>query len=273
MATPSPFKRIWRYVKAALTFRFDELADPRIQLEQAIQEASENHQRLKESAASVIANQKQTQLKLERRSGELEQLQVNARQALLMAEDARTGGDDAKAAQFEATAETIATKLVAVENEVDDLQEMLLQAAKHTDQAKAAVDQSSHLLRQKMAEKDKLVGQIDRAKMNESMNEAMSTLTESVGKDVPTFSEVQEKIERRLARAQGARELGQDSAESRMLEVERASANVEAKARLSQLRSELGLSRGESPAPSPAADQTAPATRPGDTPGTGQAAT
>ena len=59
-------KRMWKYLTAALTGKFDEMADPKIQLEQAIAEAQDQQRRLKEQAANVIANQKQTEMRLNR---------------------------------------------------------------------------------------------------------------------------------------------------------------------------------------------------------------
>ena len=47
-------KKQWNYLVAKLTGRFDEKADPKVQLEQAIAEAQNQHKRLKEQAANVI---------------------------------------------------------------------------------------------------------------------------------------------------------------------------------------------------------------------------
>ena len=47
--------RRWKYLTAKLSGRFDETADPKVQLEQAIGEAHEQHRRLKDQAANVIA--------------------------------------------------------------------------------------------------------------------------------------------------------------------------------------------------------------------------
>ena len=58
---------------------------------------------------------------------------------------------------------------------------------------------------------------------------------------VPTFESVREKIETRYAKAKGMAELQDMSVESKMLEVEQASINVEAQARLSEIRSKLGI--------------------------------
>ena len=48
------------------------------------------------------------------------------------------------------------------------------------------MQQNSRVLQQKLAEKQKLLGQLDQAKMQEQMNKAMSSLSEQVGEDVPT---------------------------------------------------------------------------------------
>ncbi|HEV2769071.1 MAG TPA: PspA/IM30 family protein, partial [Solirubrobacteraceae bacterium] len=55
-------QRAWRYLTAALTGKFNEVADPKVQLEQAITEAQDQHRRLIEQAANVVANQKQTEM-------------------------------------------------------------------------------------------------------------------------------------------------------------------------------------------------------------------
>jgi phage shock protein A len=235
------FKKWWKYLTAKLTGSFNERADPKVQLEQAIAEAQNQHRRLKEQAANVIANQKQGELRLNAKMTELEKLNANARQALIMASDAQKSGDAAKAAQYNSAAETIANQLIQVEKDVESLKSMVLESAQASDQAKAAVAQNSRLLQEKIAEKSKLLSQLDQAKMQEEMNAAMAQLTETVGADVPTLSEVQDKIQARYAKAKAHAELSETSVESRVLEVEQATANVEAQGRLSELRAELGL--------------------------------
>ena len=93
-------RRWWRYLTAKLTGKFNENADPKIQLEQAIIEAQEQHRRLNEQAANVIANQKQTEMRLNRALEELEKVNANARQAVLMADEAHKKGDAAKATEY-----------------------------------------------------------------------------------------------------------------------------------------------------------------------------
>jgi phage shock protein A len=233
---------------------FNEKADPKIQLEQAITESQEQHRRLKEQAANVIANQKQADMRLTAALEELEKLNRNVSQAVLMAEEATKSGDTKKTQEFTDAAEAFANQLIAKEREVENMKAMSLQATEAAEKAKAAVQQNSRLLQQKLSEKQQLMSQLDQAKMQEQMNTAMSTLTEEVGQDVPTLSEVQAKIESRYAKAMGTSELQDMSVESKMLEVEQASMHTEAQARLSEIRSRLGIT--EAPA---AATQTSAA--------------
>jgi phage shock protein A len=239
-------RRWWNYATAKLTGKFNEKADPSVQLEQAIREAQDQHRRLKEQAANVIASQKQAELRLNKRMNELEKLNANARQALVMADDAQRTGDSTKATQLTSAAETIATQLIQVEKDVGDLKALVLQSTQASDQAKAAVAQNSAALQQKIAERAKLLSQLEQAKMQEQMNKAMATLGEAVGEDVPTLNEVRDKIEARYAKAKAVAELGTSEVDESIREIEEATANVAAQDRLSELRSELGLESGAS---------------------------
>ncbi len=249
-------KKWWKYLGAKFNRSFEKNADPAVQLEQALTEAQQQHRRLKEQAANVIASQKQAEIRLNGKMTELEKLNANARQALMMAADADKAGDAAKSQQYNTAAETIANQLILVEKDVESLKSMVMESTQASDQAKAAVAQNSRLLQEKLAEKNKLLSQLEQARMQEEMNSAMAQLNETVGDDVPTLKEVQEKIEARYAKAKATAELGETSVQSRILEVEQATANVEAQSRLSQLRAELGL---DSPAAPAAVEQPKPA--------------
>jgi phage shock protein A len=238
------FKRWWRYLTARGNAAFNEAADPKVQLEQAIQEAQEQHRRLKEQAANVIANQKQTEIRLNRTMEEYEKISKNARQAVLMADDASKRGDQTKLSEYTSAAEAFANRMIALETEVEDLKSLHLQASQAADQAKSAVNQNSNALQKKLGERQKLMSQLDQAKMQEQLNKAMSSLSETVGDEVPSFDEVREKVEARYAKAKGASELNAASIEGRMVEVEQAALNVEAQGRLNELRAQLGIETG-----------------------------
>src|SRR4051794_38633469 len=143
------FRRWWKYLTAKMSGSFNERADPKVQLEQAITEAQDQHRRLREQAANVIANQKQTELRLNRALEEMEKVGANTRQALVMAHDAEVKGDAKKAGEMNAAAESFATRSIALERDVEDLKTLHFQAAQAADQAKAAVQQNSTALQAK----------------------------------------------------------------------------------------------------------------------------
>jgi len=234
-------KRWWRYVGTKFGMRLEERADPKVQLEQAIREARAQHRRLIEQATNVIANQKQTERQLERTIDEYERANASARQALVLSDEQVRAGNNEKAISYNQAAEAFASRIVSLEAQVGQLRGQLLETTQASEKAKAAVAQNSTALQKKLAERQQLLSQLDQARMQEEMNKAMGQLSESVDEDVPTFDEVRAKIEKRLARAQAATEIGGASVETKMLEVEQAQMSAEAQARLGSLRAELGL--------------------------------
>jgi phage shock protein A len=241
-------KRWWKYLGAKANTELDDRADPRVQLEQAMADAQDQHRRLKEQAANVIANQRQAEIRLNRSMEEYERLTANARQALVMADQAARAGDNTRSLEYTTTAEAFANRLVAVEQEVEDTKALVLQSAQAAEQAKAAVAQNAALLQKKLVERQKLMSQLDQAKMQEQMNRSVASLSATVGEDVPTFAEVREKIDIRYARAKGMSELADEAVPNRMLEVEQATLNAEAVARLDALREQMGLPMPQPPA-------------------------
>ena len=235
-------KKWWKYLGARLGVAFDTHADPKVQLEQAIAEAKDQHRRLTEQAATVIANAKRTEIQLTRATETVEKLTRNATQAVLMADEAAARGDTAKAAELTDAAEAFANQLIAAEGEVTRLESMATAAASAAEQAKAAVANNSRVLQRKLAERAELLSRLDQAKMAEQMNSAMESISGTVGADVATLDEVRAKIERRHAVAAGHAELAGASVDSKMLEVEQAAAGHAATARLSEIRSRLGIS-------------------------------
>ncbi|MGY6500356.1 MAG: PspA/IM30 family protein [Acidimicrobiales bacterium] len=234
-------KRWWAYTTARLTGKFEENADPKVQLEQAITEAQDQHRRLKEQAANIIANQKQTEMRLSRTLEDYEKVSNNARQAVIMADEANTKGDTTKMAEYTSAAEAFANRMIGLEQEIEDLKALHTQAGQAADQARAAVEQNSAAMQKKLAERQRLLGQIDQAKMQDQMNTAMASLSEAVSDEAPSFEQIREKIEARYAKAQGMSELTEGSLDSKMFEIEQAAMNNEAKNRLDEIRGQLGL--------------------------------
>jgi phage shock protein A len=147
------------------------------------------------------------------------------------------------------------------------------QAVQAAEQAKQAVADNEQRLRSQLAERSKLLTQLESAKMREQMNTALTSMSElQPQRDTPNLAEVRDKIEKRYASALGQSELASSGVEARMLEVRKATMDAAATNRLEQIRAGLPGGAGTSGAGpaltkgtagalgagSPAADQATP---------------
>jgi phage shock protein A len=237
----NPFVKSWKYFMSWFGAKVDEKADPKIQIQQAIEEAQRQHQALCQQAAQVIGNQRQLEMKLSRQLTEVERLQGQARQALVLADRERASGNAAKAAEFEQSAQLFANQLVASEQSVEDLKAMHDQSLQAAEAAKKAVEQNSSMLQSKLAERTKLLGQLEQAKMQERVSASLQSVSEMAAPgNVPSLNEVREKIEARYATALGQAELANNTVQGRMLEVQQSTMDFAGAARLEQIRASIG---------------------------------
>ncbi|MGW0007043.1 phage shock protein PspA [Nocardia grenadensis] len=237
----NPFTKAWKYLMALFDSKIEEHADPKVQIQQAIEEAQRQHQALSQQAASVIGNQRQLEMKLNRQLDEVEKLNANARQAVVLADQANAAGDAEKAIQYTNAAEAFAAQLVTAEQSVEDLKVLHDQSLQAAAQAKKAVEQNAMLLQQKVAERTKLLSQLEQAKMQEQVSASLQQMdsTLSAPGSVPSLDAVREKIERRYATALGSAELAQNTVQGRMLEVQQASVQMAGHSRLEQIRASM----------------------------------
>src|SRR3954466_4242675 len=255
------FTKAWKYLMALFSSKVDEYADPKVQIQQAIEDAQRQHQALSQQAAAVIGNQRQLEMKLNRQLGEIEKLQESARQALVLADQARAQGDEQKAQQYEQAAQATATQLVTAEQSVEDLKTLHDQSIGAAAQAKQAVERNSMMLQQKIAERTKLLSQLEQAKMQEQVSASLRSMSDLAAPgNTPSLDEVRDKIERRYANAIGSAELAQNSVQGRMMDIQQASVQMAGHSRLEQIRASM---RGDAlPAGGTAAPGVTPAAAP-----------
>ncbi|MFD8498674.1 PspA/IM30 family protein [Amycolatopsis sp. NPDC059657] len=236
----NPFVKFWKYMMAAFSSKIDEHADPKVQIQQAIEEAQRNHQALSQQAAAVIGNQRQLEMKLNRQLGDVEKLQASTRQALVLADEARAKGDEQKASEFENAAEGFAAQLVTAEQNIEDLKTLHDQSLGAAEQAKKAVERNATTLQQKLAERTKLLSQLEQAKMQEKVSASLNSMSELAAPgNTPSLDEVRDKIEKRYATALGSAELAQNSVQGRMLEVQHSTTQLAGHSRLEQIRASM----------------------------------
>jgi phage shock protein A len=233
--------RLWNYLKALFGTKVEELKDPEIEIEQAIAEARERDQNLRNQAAKVIAHRTQMAGELEDSAEELGKARELAKQALLKAEAAKNAGNADEQLRWTQSAQALAMRMQAAQSNYDRLTEQLQTADEQAEKAKAAVQQNAMQLEEIASKRLEMLGALESAKLQESMNDAMASISASVGQDAPSLKEVEDKIEARMAEAQAKAELEAVTPEGSMAELERSVDLAEADKALDDLRKELGI--------------------------------
>ena len=242
--------RVWHYSSALLTRIFEERADPRIQIEQAIDEARQMHLRLVDQAAVVISGRRDLELKIARGTAEARRLDAMATQALRLAASASSKGDATAAGKYERSAQLFATELTATEASVADLADQHERAAILADAAHRAVEQNKIQLQRQLRERTKMLTAIAAAEMQERMASALKAMDRLAPMGVtPTLPQIQDRIDQRIAQSHGKVEIALDSVEWHAAEIERAMVDSRGAERLAEIRQREGLSleKGEQP--------------------------
>ena len=106
--------------------------------------------------------------------------------------------------------------------------------------AKAAVETNALEVRQRLAERTRLLSQLEQTKMQERMNAALGSMSAlAPASDVPSFDRIREKIERRYSQALGMAEVGSTTIEVRSLNVRKATLDADAARQLAALRASM----------------------------------
>jgi phage shock protein A len=246
------------YVKTWFGMKAEEVKDPEVEIEQAIQEAQKRDQELRNQAAKVLANRTQIAQEVEESAGDVAEAKELAKQALLKADAAAKAGNAADAEKWNKVASQIAIKLTAAQTNYDMMSKQLVTAQAQAEAAKQAVQNNAMAVQELSAKRIELLGQLQAAKMQESVNKAMTQMNASVGSDAPSFEEVENKIQARMAQASASAELASATDPNvAIAELKQSTMTLKADTALDSLRAELGL--GDAPAlAAPATGQLAP---------------
>ncbi|MGH9227399.1 MAG: PspA/IM30 family protein [Acidimicrobiales bacterium] len=248
-------KRWWNYIKTWFGVKSKEAMDPQIEIEAAINEARKNDQSLRNEAAKVIAHRTRVADEVEEMAKEVGEAKELARQALLKSDAAMKAGNAADGEKWNAAAQSIAMRLQASQKNLDSMQQQLTIADQQAEHAKSAVHDNAMRLEEIAAKRMEMLGQLEQAKMQESVNKAMASIDASVGGEAPSLTEIEDKIQDRMAEAMAKTELTAETPEGAMAELEREVDLASANSALDDLRSELGL--GPAPAVASGSSDTA----------------
>ena len=267
------FRRWWNYIKTWFGVKSKEAMDPQIEIEAAINEARRNDQTLRNEAAKVIAHRTRVADEVEEMAKDVGEAKELARQALLKSDAAMKAGNTVDAEKWNSAAQSIAMRLQASQKNLDSMQQQLTIADQQAEHAKSAVHDNAMRLEEIAAKRMEMLGQLEQAKMQESVNNAMASIDASVGGDAPSLKEIEDKIQDRMAEAMAKTELTAETPEGAMAELEREVDLASANSALDDLRAELGLGpapavgTGSSDAAAPSSSETGtPSSAPSSTP-------
>ena len=235
------FRRLWGYIKTLFRVKTEAAMDPEIEIEQAIQEAKKRDQDLRNQAAKVVAHRTQLESKIEKAADDVGEARELAKQALLKAQESTTCGDAAAADKWTKAAQGLAMKLQASENNLTSLKSQYESAVDQADDAKKAVQQNAMRLQELAAKRMELVGDLQQAKMQESVNEAIEAISATMDDEQVSLSKVEEKIEKRKAEAMAKAELREATPDGAEIELREAVSMAQADAKLEELKAELGI--------------------------------
>ena len=234
-------RRVWNYIKTLFRVKTEAAMDPEIEIEQAISEAKKRAQDLKNQAAKVVAHRTQLESQIERAADDVGEAREYAKQALMRAKASQEAGDAEGTDKWTRTAQSQALKLQAAENNLDGLKAQYETAAAQAEQAKRAVTQNSMELQELAAKRMELLGSLQQAKMQESVNKAVEAMSGTLDDDVVTLDKVEDKIEKRKAEAMAKAELHEATPEGGEAELREAVSLAQADTKLEELKAELGI--------------------------------
>ncbi|MEX1125333.1 MAG: PspA/IM30 family protein [Acidimicrobiia bacterium] len=235
------FKRLWAYIRSWFRLTAESAMDPEIEIQSAIDEARRRDQDLRNQAAKVIAHKTQLQSQIEGAADDVGGAREMAKQALLKADEAQKAGDQAAATKWNQAAQSLAMKLQASENSLASLKEQYETALGQAETAKEAVQTNAMSLQELSAKRMEMLGSLQQAKMQESVNAAVEAMSSGVTDEMPSLDQVERKIEQRKAEAMAKAELREATPEGAEAELRKAINTTEADAKLDELRAELGL--------------------------------
>lgn len=235
------FQRLIGYIKQLFRTTAERAMDPEIEVEQAITEAKKRDQELRNQAAKVIAHRTQLESKIEGAADTVGNAREMAKAALMRAEEAKTSGQTEQVGKWTQAAQSQALKLQAAESNLNGLKSQYEIAMSQADDAKRAVQSNAMRLQELAAKRMELIGKLQQAKMQESVNSAVESIGANMDMDAPSLEKVEEKIEGRLAEAKARTELRGVTPEGAESELRDAISMAGADAKLDELKAELGL--------------------------------
>lgn len=237
-------RKWWEYIKAWFRGASNRVMDPAVEMQMAIDQAKQQDRNLRNQAANIVAHRTQLEGRIEKEADTVGETREMAKQALMKAEEARAKGDTAGVDKWTTTAQSLALKLQAAENNLSSLTQQYEVAIGQAEDAKRAVQQNATKLQELSAKQIELMGTLEQAKMQEQVNQAVQVMSATLDDEMPSLASVEEKIEKRKAQAMAKAEIYEATPQGAEAELRQAINETAADAKLEELKAELGLTTG-----------------------------
>ena len=219
------WQRIKRVFRASSGAALDRIENPELVLQQTIRDMRDRVPELNNSVAQVMATERLLSKNKENLARQVVDLDSKIKASVKM------GRDDI------ATAYIGQLQQAQIDLERTDAQlELATSASKN---ALKARDNYVLNMKKKTAEAMQLISAAKQAKLQEQLAQTMEGF--NIGDDASTFSEMRDKIERRVAAAEAKLQLGSSSVDAQMQDIEREAMDIQLQDKLLEYKQSMGM--------------------------------
>lgn len=219
------WQRITRVFRASTGAALDKIENPELVLQQTIRDMRDRVPELNNSVAQVMATERLLMKNHENLQKQVVELDSKIKASVKMGRDdiatAYIGQLQQAQVDLERTGNQLETAGMASKNALKARDNYVLNMKKRT------------------AEAMQLISQAKQAKLQEQLAQTMEGF--NIGDDASTFNEMREKIERRSAAAEAKLQLGSQSVDSQMADIEREAMDIQLQDKLLEYKQQMGL--------------------------------
>lgn len=187
-------RRSTSYAQAQAQAALDDHADPRAQMDQAVDLLKHNHDDMQAAASSILAQEKGAKQRIA-------DLSAAEARFFRLALAASWQGDLG-------TARAFASRVASLRDQIRQLTAQIPQLEGAASDARAAVRESAERLQAKLDERLALLSRIGQAQMQSAFGHGMAAMAGLAGADgTPSFEGLKAKVEAQFARARADAEL------------------------------------------------------------------
>ncbi len=217
--------RLKRVFFASTGAALDKIENPELVLQQTIRDMRDRVPELNNSVAQVMATERLLLKQKENLSTQVIDLDSKIKASVKM------GRDDIATAYI--------GQLQQAQVDLERTTAQANQAQLSSQQALKARDNYVLNMKKRTAEAMQLISAAKQAKLQEQLAQTMDTF--NIGDDASTFSEMREKIDRRVAAAEAKLQLGSSSVDAQMQDIEREAMDIQMHDKLLEYKQQMGM--------------------------------